>query len=463
LAPASTLRRRRLWIPRPIPEMAVKRTIQAIGLTLLTGACGHSQSKAHTHGTELASNLDELYKAIEKGTNKKVAFLSKAYFMSVHNVLPANTQPVYCDNSETEGPGVGCDTTEKMVELIRTGAVVAALDAHPTQKMYDDFHIFSSTVISTRGIFMAPLKSADMPHGTSTPAASSRDLSMAVDASIVKMQNTGLDEKLRIKWSPFDIMAVHTCKGDDVGAFKVPNHKDATGLLRSILDNKHLKVGSMGRYNWGAHSGNYLNDPPTGFYPDWITTFCDQFNKLKGPDGVAYNSKGAIKCDRVYQKGSTGVFKDLFDGASHITEPYYIVDGFYTGTEETCSADSDCRPALTTSGKETCNAKKKCEHSKSPRTRHFRISCSTFGIDSKLMTFKGGKTGGLVAGSTSEKEKEVLAPWAIALVAVLGGLTCLIGIFACVMFKREKSGKPLFAPLTAPAVGGSASQYGNSA
>merc|ERR1711974_100447 len=136
---------------------------------------------------------------------------------------------------------------------------------------------------------------------------------------------------------PFEFMAVHTCKGSDLSAFTVPNFQTATGLLRTALDDKELKIGALGPYDWGGNDGNYKVTPPTGYYPDWLTEFCKQFNALKGADGVAYNSGGTIRCTRVYKKGSGGVFADLFDSVSHVTEPYYIVDSFYTGTGEDCS------------------------------------------------------------------------------------------------------------------------------
>ena len=174
--------------------MAFGRAFQLICVALCAGVLPVSGQ----------TTLDELYAAIDEGTNKKVAFLSKAYFMSVHSVLPAKTEPIYCDNSITSGVGKGCNSVEAMVDLIKSGDVVAALDAHPTAAMYEHLHIFSSTVISTRAMFMAPAKSEDMPHGTNTTAASSYHLSMAVDAAIVALQSAGKDEQLRIKWEPFE-------------------------------------------------------------------------------------------------------------------------------------------------------------------------------------------------------------------------------------------------------------------
>merc|ERR1712034_190443 len=84
-----------------------------------------------------------------------------------------------------------------------------------------------------------------------------------------------------------------------------------------------------------------------------------------------------------------------------------------------------CRPAMTTSGREECS-ENKCTHPKSPRARHFRVSCSTFGIDSKFMTLKVSQ----VSKQTSGEEQDVMPTWAIAVLIGLGALVLLIGAFA---------------------------------
>merc|ERR1719330_1209036 len=322
-----------------------------------------------------------------------------------------------------------------MIELIKNGDILAGLISGLPESEHAPFlNTFSSTVVSTRAMLMAPALSADTPHGSNSTSASSYDLSLAVDAAIVSLQQAGKDEEIRLANMPFEFMAVHTCKGSDLSAFGVPNYADAIGLLRTTLDNRVLKVGSLGPYDWGGNDGNYKVTPHVGFYPDWLTEFCRQFNDLSGPDGVKYGSSGTISCTRVWQLSSAKVFKDLFDGDSYVTEPYYVVDGFYTGTGEACSADSDCRPAL--SGTESCTSNK-CAHPKSPRTRHFRISCSTLGVDSTFMTKKHvqtvaqGEGGGISLGV------------AILLVCLGTFMTCFCCLSVLLIWK-EKSGKPLF-------------------
>ena len=189
-----------------------------------------------------------------------------------------------------------------------------------------------------------------------------------------------------------------------------------------------------------------------------------QFNALKGANGMLYNSAGAISCERVWKLGSGSVFADLYDGVSHVTEPYYVVDSFYTGTGEDCTSSPNvCRNALTASGKEICSADKKCTHSNSPRMRHFRMSCSTIGVDSTFMTKKFSAT-----TSTNDENDDVKVIAIVAAIVCGLGVVCL-GLFACVVVRREKSGKPMFMPILEAMTatqGGEAGQeavYGNSA
>ena len=403
------------------------------------------------------ATLDDLYEAIQTGDNKKVAFLTLANYDAVRTVLPSNVEPIFCDTSVKSGVGAGCDSTDEMIGLITSGQVVGGLkfSGLPSARHARNLNIFSSTIVSTRAMLMAPVHSAEMPHGTTDATKASYDLSKAVDASIVTMQAQGLDEKARQNNLPFEFMAVHTCKGSDLSAFTVPNGADATGLLRTVLDTRILKIGASGPYDWGGNDGNFKVTPYTGFYPDWVTEFCLQFNALKGADGISYNSSGAISCKRVWQWSSSSVFADLYDGVSHVTEPYYVVDGSYIGTGENCtSSPSVCRNALTASGKEICSTDKKCTHPKSPRMRHFRMSCSTFGVDSTFMT---KKFSALDATSSTNDENDDVKIIAIVAAIVCGlGVVCL-GLFACVVVRREKSGKPMFMAL-APTQGGEAGQ-----
>lgn len=418
-------------------------------------ACVFLTAVALTAATNIV-NVDELSAAINNGDNKRVAFLSEANYDSVHNVIPRSVEPVYLSS------------TGDMIARIMSGDILAGLiSGLPEAEHAPSLNTFSSTVVSTRAMLMAPTQSPDMPHGTVEDNASSYHLSLAVDAAIVSLQRSGRDEEIRLANMPFEFIAVHTCKGSDMSAFVVPNYSAATGLLRETLDNLELKVGALGPYNWGGNDGDYTVEPYRGFYPDWLTEFCSQFNQLSGPDGVRYNSQGEITCSRVWRPVSGGVFQDLFDGASYVTEPYYIVDSFYTGTGEVCTTSSDCRPAV--SGTEQCTNDTAntslpwtCSHPSSPRTRHFRISCTTIGVDSTFMTKRHSQASAQQGGGDDDDGD--LSTGIIILLAVLGLLVVAFCVLSALLIHREKSGNPLFNPLRESGPGGGqATSYGNSA
>lgn len=52
-----------------------------------------------------------------------------------------------------------------------------------------------------------------------------------------------------------------------------------------------------GPFNWGDNDGNYLVDPPIGFYPDILDAIIDEFRDLSGPDGEKYGSD--IQIERI--------------------------------------------------------------------------------------------------------------------------------------------------------------------
>jgi hypothetical protein len=377
-----------------------------------------------------ASNVDALNSILGQSANKRVAFLSQANYDAVQTVLSDQVQVVVCDGSNSDYPG--CTSTSSMINHILAGDFVGGLISGLPESTYAQYlNTFSSTVISLRAMFMAPPYSIEMPHGTSSVSLSSEDLSKAVDAAIVRVQSSGKDELARKNNMPFEFMAVHTCKADDPTKFLVPNSVDATGLLQTTLQNKELKIGALGPYDWGGNDGNYLLNPPVGFYPDWLTAFCQEFNNLAGPDGVQYGASGTIACTRVYQAGSAGVFKDLFNGVSYVTEPYYTVDAMYTGTSEPCNtstASSDCRVANLASGYETCS-NNKCTFPSSPRTRHFRFSCSTLGVDSSFMVAKNFTLAGWNPSSNNDQTSAAVGrPISQILMSVTAVLWAYYGI-----------------------------------
>jgi len=70
----------------------------------------------------------------------------------------------------------------------------------------------------------------------------------------------------------------------------------------------------------------------------------------------------------------------------------------------------------------------------------------------------------LATSSTNDENDDVKVIAIVAAIVCGLGVVCL-GLFACVVVRREKSGKPMFMPLSATQGGeaGQAAVYGNSA
>ncbi|CAH1778322.1 unnamed protein product [Owenia fusiformis] len=400
--------------------------------TIVTGAA---------ENTDIES-IDELNDAIAQGPNRKIGFLSMANYNAVRTVLHASVEPVLFQSKDA------------LVSSVLSGSLVAGLmrgvvaDHHAK-----DLHTFSSGLISTSAMFMTPDVSADMPHGA-PPYRSSRDLALAINAAIVRVQNKGSDQEARLKNMPFEFLSVHTCKSDNYALFPPPNKNNATGLLKTILETRVFKLGAFGPFHWGDNDGNYLVNPPTGFYPDLMSAIFEEFKNLSGPDGVKYGDD--ITLERIWSKMSN--FQNLFDGVSYITEPYFVIDATYSGTDEPCVNSTDCRPALLPEGKEQCNTyknstghlvthpdsgepKRRCEHPERSRIDFFRFSCFTLGSASTFFT-KRSSAASTVAPSGG-------LPGGIVAAIVICVLLLLIAVFAVLfLVYRERRGSPVFTKLS---------------
>jgi hypothetical protein len=240
---------------------------------------------ANIQGQEL-DELDVLYEYLEElGTDAKVGFLSASNYISVKRKLPANARPVYVAHKED------------LTEMVLNGSIVAALTSGlPAQEYHDRLHIFSSTIVTLHSILMAPDESGDFPHGVNEEF-STLDLASAINAAIARVQLKEIDLQIAKKNAPKEIVLAHTCKEDDQTQFQVPNRNSAKGVLRKILDQKVIKVLADGPYNWGDNDGNYLVDPPVGFYPDILDAIIDEFRNLAGPDGEIYGAD--IRMERI--------------------------------------------------------------------------------------------------------------------------------------------------------------------
>ena len=146
---------------------------------------------------------------------------------------------------------------------------------------------------------MAPEETSEIPFGIPSESNfSTKHLSQAINAAIMKIQFEGIDKKLAEKNSPKEIIYANTCKNDQ---FYLPNKKNAQGLLKQVLETKKLKILAFGPSNWGDNDGNYLVNPPVGFYPEFLEAIVEQLKNFSGPDKEKY---GEIVIERIFSKES---------------------------------------------------------------------------------------------------------------------------------------------------------------
>jgi hypothetical protein len=377
-------------------------------------------------------DIDELDKLIEilnkSGTNARVGFLSGSNYFSVKRVLPSNTKPVIIEHEED------------LTQMVLNGSLIAALvSGMPEERFHDALHIFSSTIITLHSLLMAPEKSTELLHGVDGDL-STKHLSKAINAAITRIQSNGIDDKLAIKNHPKEIVHAYTCKDDDNNQFPLPNKKDAQGQLKNILENKKLKVLATGPYNWGDNDGNYLIDPPVGYYPDFLEAIAQQFKNLSGADKESY---GEITIERIYIKSGAFPWYKLFDGSAHVTEPYFILDSAYGGSGKNCETDDDCFDADLPSGKETCRASKSCYHPPRAMIEMLRSSCTAVGTDSKFFT----KRFNIKEVEIMNQGSKSLSGGLIALIVVLT-LICAVTIsFIGLLFYRKIIDKSSFSKI----------------
>lgn len=364
--------------------------------------------------------LDELISYLENNPNSKVGFLSPSNYASVKRILPNTTRPVYIEHEED------------LTQMVLNSSVIAALvSGLPEAKYHDSLHIFSSNLVTMHSFLMAPDNSTDYPHGNPYQS-STYDLSIAINAALSRVQLKGVDIQLAIKNAPKEIIQAHTCKEDDQTQFAVPNKKDAKGFLKDILEKKEIRVLANGPFNWGINDGNYLVDPPVGFFPDFLQAVVDEFKSLSGPDKEEY---GEVKIKRVFTKESPFPWYYLFNGTAHITEPYFILDAPYGGSGKQCESEKDCYEANLPSGYEVCS--KYCRHPNRPRVFMLRSSCTTLGTDSKFYTKRTSDK------STKSGSSAGLTILIVFFVLVVIGSAAAIGYLVF----REKRGSPVFRAL----------------
>jgi hypothetical protein len=256
-------------------------------------------------------HVTQLHDYLEAKTNPTVGVLSQGNFDSVHHLVPDKTKPVIFSH------------VDDLVAHTRNGSVDASLISGLPENE-KGLVLFSSTLVSVRAMF------------TAEPADTLR---RAIDAAIVRALHDNADRQAAANNPPFDFVAVHTCRTDEVDRFPFPTPVAGDRLQKAVARGK-LRIAALGPYDWGQ-DGNYKADPPTGFWPEFYKAVEGHFNTQYG-----------VGFERVYNGSSAGTMNLLETDEADATEPYWTVDAYHKGT---------------------------------PRPHAFVYSCTTLGYDSTFL------------------------------------------------------------------------------
>lgn len=76
---------------------------------------------------------------------------------------------------------------------------------------------------------------------------------------------------------------------------------------------------------FNTSDGDYFQDPPVGFWPEYLSAVVDVLNDHYRPRGT----DPKIKIERKYYDTSDATLAGLEKGEVYLTEPYYVVGAFY--------------------------------------------------------------------------------------------------------------------------------------
>lgn len=322
------------------------------------------------------SSINELTAAINQGPVRAVGFLSRGNYDAIASVLPKST----ADGGPLEVQ-IFADL-EAIEAAVVSGEILAGLATSRPENEDGHLNEFPASLITMR----APMFKM---------GAESQQLREAIDAAAVRAIHAGEYERLESQYfasDKFDSVASFTC-GVDPSKFPFPPSATATGLLAEVLSSQELKVGALGPSNWG-YQGNYLLDPPSGFWPDYLNAVMAEFTK-------AYPG---VVAKRVWNGTSVGVMHDVLEGQAHMTDIYWTVPAWFENRA---------------------------------RSETFELGCTVLGTDS-IFFAKNMRGGGL------------LPTWAVALLAVGGLLLLLTCGLVAIMVRKEKQGTPIFLEFKDP-------------
>eukprot|EP00211_Chloroparvula_japonica_P007355 CAMPEP_0119126680 /NCGR_PEP_ID=MMETSP1310-20130426/5511_1 /TAXON_ID=464262 /ORGANISM="Genus nov. species nov., Strain RCC2339" /LENGTH=323 /DNA_ID=CAMNT_0007116851 /DNA_START=141 /DNA_END=1109 /DNA_ORIENTATION=- len=184
-------------------------------------------------------------------------------------------------------------------------------------------------VVKTALIFGALLL---LISGTSGDHLSSRDFADAFDAALVRVQRSKYQD-IVVANAPFRSVASFTCSPSPE-FFPFPSESSATGILARVLRDRVIRVAAIGPSDFGI-DGDYTVDPPVGFWPDYLEAILDEFQVAYGND---------ITLSRTFWPvdQTDDLLAAVADGDLDMTEPYFVVGGFFEGRTRQESLHMSC-------------------------------------------------------------------------------------------------------------------------
>lgn len=333
----------------------------AFARRVVEAASSSSSSSSSSEWTiDSLSSLNAWLESGEEGGGE-IGFLSEGNYHTVSNELSSRATPrYYASKSE-------------LYEAVRGGEVKAGLVSGTVENENNEFTVFASEQVSIRAMLVNP-------DGTYANGILS-----ALDAAIVRVIESGGIEQSARDNEPYDALVVHSCQSDPA-KYDWPNRS-------ALPPGDTLRIASLGPYDWGGSDGNYLVDPPVGFWPD-------VYDLIEAEFVQAYN----ITFERVWNFTSRGVMDDVMDGSADTTEPYMMVGAAY---------DDDIS-----------------------RKSAFDLSCITSATQDKYFV-------NAIVASESSSSNAARNTW-IAVAAVIAALLLLVTCGLAYVYKKEKEGEPLF-------------------
>jgi len=227
------------------------------------------------------NSIEDLIDALNSTKkNAAVAFYTRANVVStsiLFNGIQLNYQIV--------------SNQSKILEGVKNGKYIAGCVAENFDP--ESFNVIKTGIVSGHAIFILPDATTEYPHGANESVLR-KDFRNAINLAISKLQVQGKDFKLAKMFNK-TITDLKTCKLDNTDEFPIPNKVDATGILKSILNDGVLLVGSYG--------DEATNDTDEGndefpFHSAYLNAILDEFSKLSGKYYVnIYNLYPKISLD----------------------------------------------------------------------------------------------------------------------------------------------------------------------